>query len=42
LQPKPEKAIIAEKLKSISPAEIIKVRPKAKIKSGGTVCKKDV
>jgi len=39
---KPENAIIAEKLKSISPAAITSVSPNAKMRSGGIVCRKDI
>jgi len=38
----PENAIMAEKLKSISPAAITSVRPYASMRGGGTGCRKDI
>ena len=39
---KPEKAMIAEKLRSISPAQMTRVRPSASTSCGGTVWKNDM
>ena len=39
---KPENATTAGKLKSISPAVITRVSPRARMSSGGTVCRKDM
>ena len=39
---KPEKATTAGKLRSISPAVMTKVSPRASTSCGGTVCRKDM